>query len=247
MDEPEAREWTQTLESEPNGTVEGSAGWPTHSADTATEAEVDLFGLDSWQHIGQTFASSANDVLSHTFANDDAAEVYDPSFGLDLSASATINEEVMHATSSNGTGSPRPSKQPTEQQTLHDAMTKVHGPDRPQAENTTPSTCPFAKITSDDALVALIRSYPRLMVRPGIYPPFVHHLLYPCETGEVAEPLAKAFCCVGAFYASLPTSRSFVCAMMSEESDKLVKSFVSRHHHDTWHGSLTPPEPESLV
>ncbi|KAH6695611.1 hypothetical protein F5X68DRAFT_163914 [Plectosphaerella plurivora] len=114
-----------------------------------------------------------------------------------------------------------------EQETLHDAIAKVHVPDRTsRADSTTPSTCPFHKITSDDTLVALVRSYPRLMVRPGIYPPFVHHMLYPCATGEIAEPLAKAFCCVGAFYASLPTSRSFVCGMMNEESGRLVKSFT---------------------
>lgn len=108
-------------------------------------------------------------------------------------------------------------------------MTKTRGFDRPSRERSdTLSTCPFHLIISDESLVALVRSYPRLMVRPGIYPPFVHHVLYPCETGEVAEPLAKAFCCVGAFYASLPASRSFVCAMMDEESGKLMKNFVSR-------------------
>lgn len=87
--------------------------------------------------------------------------------------------------------------------------------------------CPFHKLNTADELVRIICNYPRIMVRPGEYPPFVHHKLYRCATGEVSEPLARAFCCVGAFYASVPTSETFVYTMINEESSKLVKIFVS--------------------
>ncbi|KAF5713059.1 hypothetical protein FGLOB1_4192 [Fusarium globosum] len=39
------------------------------------------------------------------------------------------------------------------------------------------------------------------------------------------EPLAKAFCCVGAFYASVPVSEIFVYSLINEETNKLVKGF----------------------
>ncbi|KAL3462226.1 hypothetical protein BJX64DRAFT_288557 [Aspergillus heterothallicus] len=92
--------------------------------------------------------------------------------------------------------------------------------------STSPSaSCPFHKLTSDLDTVDIICSYPRLMLRPGIYPPFVHHKIYPCAEGEILEPLAKAFCCVGAFYASVKTSEGFVYQLMNNESRRLVNGF----------------------
>ncbi|KAK1253847.1 hypothetical protein MKX07_001924 [Trichoderma sp. CBMAI-0711] len=85
--------------------------------------------------------------------------------------------------------------------------------------------CPFHKLNTADELVRTICNYPRIMVRPGEYPPFVHHKVYRCATGEVSEPLARAFCCVGAFYASVPTSETFVYSMINEESRKLIDLF----------------------
>ncbi|EGR45855.1 uncharacterized protein TRIREDRAFT_110658 [Trichoderma reesei QM6a] len=85
--------------------------------------------------------------------------------------------------------------------------------------------CPFHKLKTADELVRTICNYPRIMVRPGEYPPFVHHKVYRCATGEVSEPLARAFCCVGAFYASVPTSETFVYSMINEESRKLIDLF----------------------
>jgi hypothetical protein len=114
--------------------------------------------------------------------------------------------------------------QDREDKTLHDAVTNTVTASRPSAW---PTSCPFHKLNSDDALVKIIRSYPRIMVRPGCYPPFVHHKLYRCGAGDIAEPLARAFCCVGAFYASVPTSEGFVYSMISEESRRLVQRFVS--------------------
>jgi hypothetical protein len=119
-------------------------------------------------------------------------------------------------------------------ETLHDAVESIIGkPPSTSASrrrfdvNERLHSCPFHKLNTDDSLVRIVRGYPSIMVRPGTYPPFVHHKLYRCSTGEIAEPLARAFCCIGAFYASVPTSQTFVHSMINEESQKLVKGFVS--------------------
>ncbi|KAL2812983.1 hypothetical protein BJX63DRAFT_432272 [Aspergillus granulosus] len=93
------------------------------------------------------------------------------------------------------------------------------------ASPSTSTSCPFHKLTSDLDTVDILCGYPRLMLRPGIYPPFVHHKIYPCAEGEILEPLAKAFCCVGAFYASVKTSEGFVYQLMNNESRRLVNGF----------------------
>ncbi|KAF4333981.1 hypothetical protein FBEOM_12187 [Fusarium beomiforme] len=115
-------------------------------------------------------------------------------------------------------------------ESLHQAVAAIRGstaPDpRPKyGESGRRQSCPFSKLHSDDDLIKMVRSYPSVMIRPGHYPPFVHHKLYRCAAGDVAEPLAKAFCCVGAFYASVPTSESFVYSLINEESNKLVRGF----------------------
>ncbi|OCL05441.1 hypothetical protein AOQ84DRAFT_413578 [Glonium stellatum] len=85
--------------------------------------------------------------------------------------------------------------------------------------------CPFHKMGTDDDLVKLLSKYPQMMLKRGTYPPFVHHRLYRCVEGDVLEPLANAFCCVSAHNAALPSSATFVHALMNKERDRLVKSF----------------------
>lgn len=87
--------------------------------------------------------------------------------------------------------------------------------------------CPFNKLHSDDDSVNFLCSYPRMMIKPKTYPPFVHHKIYRCDIGQILEPLAKAFCCMGAYHASVKTSQPFVYTMLSSESRMLVHSFVS--------------------
>jgi hypothetical protein len=119
-------------------------------------------------------------------------------------------------------------------QTLHDTVRAVHE----EALSNPIASClphkgalktqasPHHIFGESDEFIRLVRNYPGVMLQPGEYPPFVHHKLYRCSTGDVAEPLAKAFCCIGAFHASVPTSESFICTIMNEESNKLVKEFV---------------------
>ncbi|KAF4951601.1 hypothetical protein FGADI_7376 [Fusarium gaditjirri] len=120
--------------------------------------------------------------------------------------------------------------------TLHGAVKAVRGTDLPNATATRPQygisqnlqSCPFHRLHKDDDLIKMVSNYPSVMLQPGVYPPFVHHKLYRCSAGDVAEPLAKAFCCVGAFYASVPVSETFVYSLINEETNKLVKGFMTR-------------------
>ncbi|KAF6512918.1 hypothetical protein HZS61_007724 [Fusarium oxysporum f. sp. conglutinans] len=122
----------------------------------------------------------------------------------------------------------------TEQgKTLHGAVKAARGTDLPNTATTRPQygisqnlqSCPFHRLHKDDDLIKMVSNYPSVMLQPGVYPPFVHHKLYRCSAGDVAEPLAKAFCCVGAFYASVPVSETFVYSLINEETNKLVKGF----------------------
>ncbi|KAF5553467.1 hypothetical protein FMEXI_2384 [Fusarium mexicanum] len=122
----------------------------------------------------------------------------------------------------------------TEQgKTLHGAVKAARGtelsntvaPRLPYGISPNLQSCPFHRLHKDDDLIKMVSNYPSVMLKPGVYPPFVHHKLYRCSAGDVAEPLAKAFCCVGAFYASVPVSETFVYSLINEETNKLVKGF----------------------
>lgn len=125
----------------------------------------------------------------------------------------------------------------TEQgKTLHSAVKAARGIELPNTAiprlpyggiSRNLQSCPFHRLHKDDDLIKMVSNYPSIMLRPGVYPSFVHHKLYRCSAGDVAEPLAKAFCCVGAFYASVPVSEIFVYSLINEETNKLVKGFVS--------------------
>lgn len=152
-----------------------------------------------------------------------------PSFGMRMARPAgnvATNDRKPSASANDDDGS---------RVTLHEAVKTAYGEAplsavalrRSFEANERQRSCPFHKLNTDDDNVRIVRGYPRTMTRPGIYPPFVHHKLYRCAAGDVAEPLARAFCCVGAFYASVPTSETFVYSLINEESSKLVKGFVS--------------------
>ncbi|CAM1500633.1 Fc.00g097950.m01.CDS01 [Cosmosporella sp. VM-42] len=93
----------------------------------------------------------------------------------------------------------------------------------PQRHSSIMNTPSF--LGNDDYWVKLVYGYPQLMLKIGTYPPFVHHTIYRCSEGEVLEPLAIAFCCLGAYNASLPTSRDFTYSLINKERDQLVTRF----------------------
>jgi hypothetical protein len=70
------------------------------------------------------------------------------------------------------------------------------------------------------------------MLKSGHFPPFVHHRVYKCLEGDVLEPLANAFCCLGALNACLPSSEHFAYQLLNAERDRLVKSFWTSGDQD---------------
>ncbi|MCJ1367840.1 hypothetical protein MMC16_006975 [Acarospora aff. strigata] len=83
------------------------------------------------------------------------------------------------------------------------------------------------RLPSDEDLIKIVCSYPSSMLNKEFYPPFVHHKLYRCSKGGVAESLANALCCVSAYQNMVPSSESFVYNLINIERNRLVKSFHS--------------------
>ncbi|KAI9045032.1 Zn(II)2Cys6 transcription factor domain-containing protein [Aspergillus affinis] len=79
-----------------------------------------------------------------------------------------------------------------------------------------------------------LREYPGLVLDREFWSPFVHHRLYRCSLGGMAEPMANALACVGAYASCAGSSFGFVNRMINEEREKLVRKF---------HGYTDTPEP----
>lgn len=72
----------------------------------------------------------------------------------------------------------------------------------------------------------MVYTFPQLMLKAGIYPPFVHGNVYNCEEGLIPEPLAVSYCCLSAYNALLPNSRSFIHSLIETERGRLIDNFV---------------------
>ncbi|KAH8434848.1 Zn(II)2Cys6 transcription factor domain-containing protein [Aspergillus melleus] len=72
-----------------------------------------------------------------------------------------------------------------------------------------------------------LREYPGLVLDREFWSPFVHHRLYRCSLGGMAEPMANALACVGAYASCAGSSFGFVNRMINEEREKLVRKFHS--------------------
>ena len=71
----------------------------------------------------------------------------------------------------------------------------------------------------------IICDYPKQILRPTFWPPFVHHRHYRCSQGGLAEPIAIALCCVSANLQSVESSLPFVRKMIENEREGLVNDF----------------------
>ncbi|PLB50397.1 hypothetical protein P170DRAFT_143228 [Aspergillus steynii IBT 23096] len=76
-------------------------------------------------------------------------------------------------------------------------------------------------------MLSHLREYPGLVLDRDFWSPFVHHRLYRCSLGGMAEPMANALACVGAYASCAGSSFGFVNRMINEERDKLVRKFHS--------------------
>lgn len=97
-----------------------------------------------------------------------------------------------------------------------------------------PKVGPFAMRDYDETyrdLFTVLRDYPGMILEREFWSPFVHHRLYRCSMGGMAEPMGIALACVSAHASSVESSYGFVDRMINEERDKLVRNF--HKHVDT--------------
>lgn len=97
-----------------------------------------------------------------------------------------------------------------------------------------PKVGPFAMRDYDETyrdLFSVFREYPGMILEREFWSPFVHHRLYRCSMGGMAEPMGIALACVSAHASSVESSYGFVDRMVNEERDKLVRNF--HKHVDT--------------
>ena len=79
-----------------------------------------------------------------------------------------------------------------------------------------------------DEITNAICGYPRHMLRPKFWSPFVHHRHYRCWPGGLAEPIAIALCCVAAGLQSVESSVPFICKIINDERDNLINDFPTK-------------------
>ncbi|KAL9593696.1 MAG: hypothetical protein Q9219_007429 [cf. Caloplaca sp. 3 TL-2023] len=81
---------------------------------------------------------------------------------------------------------------------------------------------------SINEVMTVICDYPKQLLRPNFWSPFVHHRHYRCSQGGLAEPIAIALCCVSANQQYAESSLPFLCNLISTERERLVKEFPSK-------------------
>ncbi|KAF2638893.1 hypothetical protein P280DRAFT_64867 [Massarina eburnea CBS 473.64] len=74
-------------------------------------------------------------------------------------------------------------------------------------------------------LFGILGEYPRMMLLPNFWSPFIHHRLYRCSKGGIAEPLGIALACVSAYSSSVESSFKFVDNMINSQREQLVHGF----------------------
>ncbi|KAF2647678.1 hypothetical protein K491DRAFT_685321 [Lophiostoma macrostomum CBS 122681] len=74
-------------------------------------------------------------------------------------------------------------------------------------------------------LCNILRDYPTMMLQPTFWSPFIHHRLYRCSKGGMAEPLGIALACVAAYSSAVTSSFKFVDEMVNSQRERLVHDF----------------------
>ncbi|KKK23905.1 hypothetical protein AOCH_004198 [Aspergillus ochraceoroseus] len=77
------------------------------------------------------------------------------------------------------------------------------------------------------AVFSALRQYPSLVLQRDRWSPFIHHQMYRCSVGGMAEPMGIALACVSAHAGSIGSNYGFVDAMIMKEREKLVRNFQS--------------------
>ncbi|EAW13263.1 Zn(II)2Cys6 transcription factor domain-containing protein [Aspergillus clavatus NRRL 1] len=74
-------------------------------------------------------------------------------------------------------------------------------------------------------MLRTMRGFPALTLERDFWSPFVHHRLYRCSLGGMAEPLGIALACVSAHASSVGSNYGFVDRMINQERERLVRNF----------------------
>ncbi|EFQ98569.1 hypothetical protein MGYG_08937 [Nannizzia gypsea CBS 118893] len=70
-----------------------------------------------------------------------------------------------------------------------------------------------------------VRDYPKKILQRDFWSPFIHHSLYRCAQGGMAEPLGIALACASAYNSCVESSSSFIDTMINTQREKLIREF----------------------
>ncbi|KAE8353418.1 hypothetical protein BDV28DRAFT_148075 [Aspergillus coremiiformis] len=97
-----------------------------------------------------------------------------------------------------------------------------------------PKVGPLTQWDTDETyreLFAVLRDYTGLILEREYWSAFVHHHLYRCSMGGLAQPMGTALACVSVHTSSVESSDGFVDRMIHSEREKLIREFYT--HIDT--------------
>ncbi|KAM5436246.1 hypothetical protein McanCB21832_003068 [Microsporum canis] len=76
-----------------------------------------------------------------------------------------------------------------------------------------------------EELFQRVRDYPKKILQRDFWSPFIHHRLYRCAQGGMAEPLGIALACASAYDSSVESSSSFIDSLINTQREKLIREF----------------------
>ncbi|EZF33413.1 hypothetical protein H109_00671 [Trichophyton interdigitale MR816] len=93
------------------------------------------------------------------------------------------------------------------------------------ANNFLPGPSRVASNTGElfEELSQRVRDYPKKILQRDFWSPFIHHSLYRCAQGGMAEGIALA--CASAYDSCVESSSSFINTMINTQREKLIREF----------------------
>ncbi|KAG5209894.1 C6 zinc finger domain-containing protein [Trichophyton interdigitale] len=97
------------------------------------------------------------------------------------------------------------------------------------ANNFLPGPSRVASNTEEvfEELSQRVRDYPKKILQRDFWSPFIHHSLYRCAQGGMAEPLGTALACASAYDSCVESSSSFINTMINTQREKLIRATCS--------------------
>ena len=195
---------------------------------------------------------SGSDYISETLTANSNRKLNETGDNLKIGASSTAESHASrHVNVSNLSASNSPSRRLPNPpiSTMARSLTALSSPDAsrrtsPGASNGTSEVdshkglasprsvgslgAPNTQLFGVSEIMKVICDYPKQMLRPNFWSPFVHHRHYRCSKGGLAEPIAIALCCVSANLQSVESSLPFLCKTINAEKERLVAGFPTK-------------------